>query len=1012
MSRSFLILSFLFQSLHAAPIETSWFTDPSGSYARIYPTSAEEKSNTSVTSWNHPQGGTGQAEPTYAGVSEVSSTGSEIFIRTNGLAFHIMGPWYGENDRLFPNYPTNIATAASFPKSPVTADLPKSLTTLGAIGYFVDGVAMFDTRDAFSYIQSEKSDAGPRTTPQRGDGIWNRDAYVNESPTFDASNAHQARGTHHYHANPPGLRHLLGDSVDYDPATNTYTEDPNGKHSPILGFMFDGLPLYGPYGYSDPKDPSSPVRRMTSGYQMRDGSNGSTDLKSTGRTTLPAWITRNEPSRAKPLTPAQYGPDVDATMNRDTATLGHYLEDYAYLGDLGKTLVKDFDLNEYNVRFCITPEFPGGTWAYFCCIDPAGTPVFPYNISRYFFAKPTGGNIRSLPADREILFSGGANVTPHITSSTPAENGSITLTWTGAEGGTYRIEDTTKTLSASAKTTRRNIGETTVAEEPDSPKFSLTSIAPFDDNGFAKTEITAAPKRNILLLIVDDWGIDSSPLDNDTTRNPGTTFPAMPNFEALAARGVRFTSAYAQPTCAPTRASIITGRFAFRHGIGTPGGANLPASELTLPEIFTATESPYALASFGKWHLGGGDNGPSEIGGWPHFAGILRGGVDDYYDWSKTTNGVTKKSTAYTTTDQVNDTLAFIKSNSEKPWFAWVGFNAPHTPFHNPPENLHTKGKTSVEKSNRTAYEAALEALDAELGRILSSVDLENTHIILIGDNGTPGQVVQAPFDRTHSKGSLFQGGIHVPLVIASPDIAAPGTVSEPTHCVDLFSTILEMAGIDLSAATNTLDSCSLLPLIGGQTTPNRTAVSEQFGNIRGGGSEGRAIISALHPDYKLIAYGDPTAAPVSKYLIFDISTDPNEQSALTAPPETTAPHFAAWETLTAIQQSLAPSKTITPENTGDATAFFLKLPDLKGPAGAPQNMAMAPSSITIGETTATFISRTNPEGKEDRLWIKCTLPTTPGTPPTEATVAFPDNPRRPTGSPRTFTTSAITVAP
>ncbi|MEP3214960.1 MAG: sulfatase-like hydrolase/transferase, partial [Luteolibacter sp.] len=938
MSRAILLLPLLLQALPAAPIETSWFIESSGSYARIYPTSAEEKANTSVTTWNHPQGGTGQTEPTYAGVSEISATESEIFIRTTGLAFHVMGPWYGENDRLFPNYPSNIAQAASFPKTPVVSDLPKPLTSLGAIGYFVDGVAMFDTRDAFSYIQSEKSDAGPRTAPQRGDGIWNRDAYVNESPTFDASNAHQARGTHHYHANPPGLRHLLGDSVDYDPPTNTYTEAPNGKHSPILGFMFDGLPLYGPYGYSDPKDPSSPVRRMISGYQMRDGSNGSTDLKTTGRTTLPEWITRNEPSRATPLTPAQYGPVIDAAMNRDTAVLGHYLEDYAYLGDLGKTLGKDFDLNEYNVRYCVTPEFPEGTWAYFTCIDPAGTPVFPYNISRYYFAKPTGGNTRSLPDSREILFSVGPNTTPQITSSTPAENGQVTLTWTGAEGGTYRIEDASGNLSTCAKPTQRNTGEITTTTSPVDPTFTLTAIAPFDDDGFAETKITAAPKHSILLLILDDWGVDSSPLDNAATA--GATFPKMPNLEALAARGIRFTNAYAQPTCAPTRASIITGRFAFRHGIGTPEGANLPAAELTLPEFFTATKSPYALASFGKWHLGGGDNGPAELGGWPHFAGILRGGVDDYYDWTKTTDGVTQKSTTYTTTDQVDDTLTFIKSNSGKPWFAWVGFNAPHTPFHNPPENLHTQGKDPLGKSNRTAYEAALETLDSEIGRLLASVDLENTHIILIGDNGTPGQVVQAPFSRTHAKGSLFQGGIHVPLVIASPDISAPGTITEPTHCVDLFATILEMAGIDPAAATNPIDSRSLLPLLDGTSLVPRSlgeggfAVSEQFGKIRGGGSEGRAIISALHPDYKLIAYGDPTAPTEPKYAMYRISTDPNEQSPLTLIPQTTAPHFAAWETLTAINDSLAPGETTTPAPAGDATIFFLKLPDIQGPTG------------------------------------------------------------------------------
>ena len=82
----------------------------------------------------------------------------------------------------------------------------------------------------------------------------------------------------------------------------------------------------------------------------------------------------------------------------------------------------------------------------------------------------------------------------------------------------------------------------------------------------------------------------------------------MPNLDALANRGIRLTNAYAQPVCAPTRASIITGRYGFRNGVGHPAAGTLPASEVTLPETFTAQSSPYRLASFGKWHLGGGDN--------------------------------------------------------------------------------------------------------------------------------------------------------------------------------------------------------------------------------------------------------------------------------------------------------------------------------------------------------------------------------------------------------------------
>ena len=135
--------------------------------------------------------------------------------------------------------------------------------------------------------------------------------------------------------------------------------------------------------------------------------------------------------------------------------------------------------------------------------------------------------------------------------------------------------------------------------------------------------------------------------------------------------------------------------------------------------------------------------------------------------------------------------VAFIETQqaTETPWFCWVAFNAPHTPFHNPPEELHSYGPNPLGSGNRTAYEATLEALDTELGRLLAFVDLANTNVILIGDNGTPGQVVQAPFARGHAKGSLYEGGIHVPMVVSGPHVAlAPGTESpRMVNAVDLL---------------------------------------------------------------------------------------------------------------------------------------------------------------------------------------------------------------------------------
>src|ERR1041385_1446470 len=361
----------------ADPRLASWFIRYSAKYARICATSADLNSGNAVTTWS--RGSLSQNLPAYCGVQELYSSANWVYLRTTGLGSHVMGPWYLNSAKtmLFPNLPVNQKAFYRIPRNPTLPPTTKTLTGLGVIGYFVDGVAMFDGRDAFYWNG---------TAEVMGSGLWNRDAYVNESVTFDPANAHQQNtGTYHYHANPIALRYLLGDQVSYDPATKTYFENPtNIIHSPILGWVRDGYPIYGPYGYSEATNSSSLVRRMVSGYILRNGAHANVDLGSTGRTTLPAWAGRAY-NRSTTLSASEYGPATNSYP------LGRYMEDNDYLGDLGKTQGVDFDLDEYNGRWCVTPEFPNGTYAYFVSVSSNGTPTFPYNIGRAFRGDPTGG---------------------------------------------------------------------------------------------------------------------------------------------------------------------------------------------------------------------------------------------------------------------------------------------------------------------------------------------------------------------------------------------------------------------------------------------------------------------------------------------------------------------------------------------------------------------------------------------------------------------------------------------
>ncbi len=469
----------------ADPQLTSWYTEDSGQYARVYQSTADETSRTVSKTWSRGSGA--QNTPTYAGVSKIVYSTNWVYIRTTGLASHIMGPWYldAAKSANFPNFPSNTAKIYRIPRTP-TIPTTKSLTGLGASGCMVNGVSMFDMRDAFSYVNASATDSTP-VNGLTGDGVWNRDGYHNEGVTFDPALAHQAGNNYHYHAQPIGLRYQLGDHVDYNATTNRYTESTTAvtKHSPILAWAADGLPVYGPYGYSSPLNANSGLRRMVSGFVLRNGSNGTTNLTSTGRATLPAWAQRIQTVTFKS------GPAVNSTY-----LLGHYIEDFDYLGDRGYTQGVDFDLNEQNVRWCVTPDYPSGTWAYFTTINADGTPAYPYTTGRQYYGNPTGG-ISTIAETVATFFNGGPNKVE--TANAPTVNnatGDVTMTWSALEGGTYLVEasanlsdwpDLTPTVTA----TDDLASVVELGAKNTHPKrfyrVSKTALASFDSNGFDYT---------------------------------------------------------------------------------------------------------------------------------------------------------------------------------------------------------------------------------------------------------------------------------------------------------------------------------------------------------------------------------------------------------------------------------------------------------------------------------------------------------------------------------------------
>ncbi len=517
----------------ADPILTSWFTQNSSVLARVIQGNGTPLPTTAVTTWpsagvvNNNTGSASQSVPAYADIQRIRYTTTDVYINSSGLASYIMGPWYGNTNKTSPwgFWPLARDYSNRITREPEIELLTKTKHPGGMIGMMVNGVAIYDLGDAFSFNQTANSPVtGSDSTA--GAGYWSRDALAVEVVTFDQGFAHQPgiNGQYHYHAEPKALRYQLGDNMKatYNATTNlnTYTEiDPTGTttplhHSPILGWCFDGYPIYGPYGYTSANNSSSSITRMRRGFVYRDGSYGTANLTITGRTTLPKWATIAQGYRSienykntanltvlgdYPLSASQYGPATTYTTtagpNTTRYTLGRYTGDYDFLGDNGYTQGVDFDLDQYNGRICVTPEYPSGTYAYFVTIDTSGNTVFPHLLGKEYYGKSNSANNAIVPSVATELFNGGPNTSLTV-SGHPAvnsTNGNVTLVWNSVEGGTYKVEASSNltdwtvivaSVAAASNASTTSLIESVAALPANHPKrfyrVARTSIAAYD----------------------------------------------------------------------------------------------------------------------------------------------------------------------------------------------------------------------------------------------------------------------------------------------------------------------------------------------------------------------------------------------------------------------------------------------------------------------------------------------------------------------------------------------------
>lgn len=345
---------------------------------------------------------------------------------------------------------------------------------------------------------------------------------------------------------------------------------------------------------------------------------------------------------------------------------------------------------------------------------------------------------------------------------------------------------------------------------------------------------------NVLLILVDDLGIehvDFHPVGK-AFGNPAPTL----HLSQLAAESVVYTDFYATPICSASRASLLTGRHPFRHGVGrklVAGQPGLKRQEITLPEQLA--KAGYVSGAFGKWHVSFDREDPQNQGFDHYDGGLLNlqaGNAGGYYRWMRVRNGKADWESKYATSVTTDAAIHWIERHEPDPapWFAYVAYHAPHAPFQPPPANLNPITQATKSDPDLVIYHGMIEALDLEIGRLLESVDLEHTLVILVGDNGTPAGVVQGPVVKGKAKHTTYEGGIRVPALVAGAGVTlAPGEYPGPIHIVDLFDTILDYAGaprVDPKLAT--IDSVSLFDPALAQDLrwlPNRQELfSERFG--------------------------------------------------------------------------------------------------------------------------------------------------------------------------------------
>jgi len=429
--------------------------------------------------------------------------------------------------------------------------------------------------------------------------------------------------------------------------------------------------------------------------------------------------------------------------------------------------------------------------------------------------------------------------------------------------------------------------------------FACSSEAPKSD---------IAPNRpNVVLILTDDqgWG-DLNVHGNEKL--------STPTIDQMAAEGAHFERFYVSPLCAPTRASLLTGRYHLRTSTSwvSKGLENMNSREVTLAEVFQ--QQGYLTGCFGKWHNGAHFPQHPNQQGFDEFIGFCAGHWNNYFSTTLEHNGQPYPTEGYINDVLTDEALRFIERNRKDEFFCYVPFNTPHGPFQVPDQYFDKYKSLGFSDKNAAVY-GMCENIDDNVARILNKLTElslnENTIIIYMTDNGPNGKRYNGGMRGV--KGSIHEGGVRVPCIIQWKDKIMARSIPEMAGHIDILPTLVSLCELD-PPETLPLDGIDISDLL----LSTDAEIEERL-------FFSKKSRQALIPDGAVRSDQFRMVIEQGDTMLFDMQNDPSQKVniALSNPVETQALASAYSEWFTDVTESFKPDTEIRLGFKGESLAYL-----------------------------------------------------------------------------------------